>query len=117
VNSYILAVIYRHILKESAEDTIQLYIKNALIPLMCVDISIFKQQASEMSIYYHLDKILRLESVMIQDNGQRRFGREAAKQYIHNYIQNYFVIHKDILVKYNLKADKSLINDFFCCKG
>ncbi|ATU97183.1 hypothetical protein CHQ57_06770 [Aeromonas salmonicida] len=108
---YIALARKEYILKESAEDTIKLYIKNALIPLMCVDISIFKQQASEMSIYYHLDKILRLENVMIQDNGQRRFGREAAKQYMHNYIQNYFVIHKDTLVKYNLKGDKSLIND------
>ncbi len=108
---YIALARREYILKESAEDTIKLYIKNALIPLMCVDISIFKQQASEMSIYYHLDKILRLENVMIQDNGQRRFGREAAKQYMHNYIQNYFDIHKDILIKYNLKGDKSLIND------
>lgn len=108
---YIALARREYILKESTEDTIKLYIKNALIPLMCVDIFNFKQQADEMSIYYHLDKILRLENVMTQDNGQRRFGREAAKQYMHNYIKNYFDIHKDILIKYNLKGDKPLIND------
>ena len=78
------------ILQESICDTYIIYIKNALIPLICADILIFKEQANEESIYYHLDRILRTDNVVTQDGEQRVFRKRSAYKYMLDYIGNCF---------------------------
>lgn len=83
------------ILQENIYDTYIIYIKNALIPLMCADISIFKDQATEESIYFHLDRILKMENVVTQDGELGVFRKRTAYKYMLDYIGNCFAPDMD----------------------
>ncbi|WP_133280069.1 hypothetical protein [Aeromonas caviae] len=78
------------IVKGSIDDIDEIYIKNALIPLICADFYIFKDKATEESIYYHLDKILRLEHLVITDGIKGSFNKLTAKKYLRKYINSSF---------------------------
>lgn len=69
-----------NILKESTEDIKAAYIKNALIPLICTDIFIFKSNASPSSIYFHLNRLLMIENIATNDKGSIKFRKATAKK-------------------------------------
>ncbi|MFM5231521.1 hypothetical protein ACET9H_20025 [Aeromonas media] len=99
------------ILQESIYDTHMIYIKNALIPLMCADISIFKDQATEESIYFHLDRILRMENVVTQDGELGAFRKRTAHKYMLDYIGNCFAPDMDASRNACLKIADNYIHE------
>ncbi|WP_157774676.1 hypothetical protein [Aeromonas sp. CA23] len=80
------------IIREPSEDVLNIYTKNAIIPLICTDIYIFKEQSSEESIYYHLDKILRQENLTLIKKRQERFRKLTAQKYIRELIKNNYIL-------------------------
>ncbi len=91
------------------EDPIQNYIGNALIPLICVDIFIFKSYSNENSIYYHLDRILTMDSLATFDDNKQKLRKITAQKYVREYIKHHFKKHIDILNKTNFKNENLLI--------
>ncbi|MFK8772369.1 MULTISPECIES: hypothetical protein [Aeromonas] len=98
-----------NILKESTEDIKAAYIKNALIPLICTDIFIFKSNASPSSIYFHLNRLLMIENIATNDKGSIKFRKATAKKYIWDCIDEHFLKNKDILEETRYKNAELLI--------
>ncbi|MCS3458803.1 hypothetical protein [Aeromonas sp. BIGb0445] len=89
------------IIREPLEDALNVYTKNSIIPLICTDICIFKEQSSEESIYYHLDEILRQENLILIKEGQERFRKLTAQKYIRELIKNNYILKFCESRKYN----------------
>ncbi|MBL0440116.1 MULTISPECIES: hypothetical protein [Aeromonas] len=89
------------ITREPLEDVLNVYTKNSIIPLICTDIYIFKEQSSEESIYYHLDEILRQENLILIKEGQERFRKLTAQKYIRELIKNNYILKVCESRKYN----------------
>ncbi|MBS4687099.1 hypothetical protein J4G63_07510 [Aeromonas sobria] len=89
------------ITKDPLENELNVYTKNSIIPLICTDIYIFKEQSSEESIYYHLDEILRQENLILIKEGQERFRKLTAQKYIRELIKNNYILEFCESRKYN----------------
>lgn len=89
------------ITKDPLEDELNVYTKNSIIPLICTDIYIFKEQSSEESIYYHLDKILRQENLILIKEGKERFRKLTAQKYIRELIKSNYILKFCESRKYN----------------
>lgn len=85
---------------ESNEYMILIYIKHALIPLMCADISIFKDDASEESIYYHFDRWLTFDDLITRhDDNLETLNKLAAKKHLQKYIDCNFTTTTKVIIK------------------
>lgn len=73
----------------SYENPVEFYIDAALIPLICIDIFAFKENATEHSIYFHLDRILKINN-LLQNNEDATLNKYAVKEYLRRYINELF---------------------------
>jgi hypothetical protein len=90
------------------EDINRFYIATILIPLICADILIFKETADENSIYYHLNRLLTIEGLVIHDGEQDKLRKRTARKYMIDYIENYFTANREVL-KVDYEQPASLI--------
>ncbi|MGL4905455.1 MAG: hypothetical protein ACRC38_01655 [Plesiomonas sp.] len=85
------------------------YVRNALIPLLCTDIFIFKDKADPTSIYYHLDQLLMIDDLVKRDGNDASFQKAAAQKYMRNYIKSFFNGWENPIEKTKLNVGYSLI--------
>ncbi|WP_447835562.1 hypothetical protein [Aeromonas salmonicida] len=77
--------------EKSKEDTIEKYTRNALIPLMCADISIFKNNATQDSIYFHLNRLLLNEDIIKSNGPVVTYNKLTAKKYTVGFIETHLI--------------------------
>jgi len=74
----------------SNEHMTQIYIRNALIPILCADIAIFQSDSSKESIYYHLDHWLRLDGLLKEsENEPKVINKLFVKKHLQEYIETF----------------------------
>lgn len=84
----------------SNEYMIQIYIRNALIPILCADIAIFQSDSSKESIYYHLDHWLRLDGLLKEsENEPKVINKLFAKKHLQEYIETHFNLSEMFVIK------------------
>lgn len=84
----------------SNEHMTQIYIRNALIPILCADISIFQSDSSKESIYYHLDHWLKLDSLLKEsENAPKVINKLFAKKHLQEYIETHFNLSEMFVIK------------------
>ncbi|MCE9925477.1 hypothetical protein G4923_07675 [Aeromonas rivipollensis] len=99
------------------DEPLENYINHALIPLVCVDIHIFKMHANEHSIYYHLDRLLFMENLVSLDGDTQKLNKNTAQRYMREYIQHHFEKHSEILKKTNLSNASLLMPELLSYLG
>lgn len=67
------------------------YILTTLIPLICADILIYKENANEDSIYYHLDRLLKEDGLIVNHGERHAIQKILLKKYIRKYIDKYLI--------------------------
>lgn len=77
-------------LASRTNDPIQFHIDWILLPIICVDIAIFKNGANENAIYFHLDRILGIEALIKRKDGVEVLDKTIAKRYAKKYIGELF---------------------------
>lgn len=95
--------------KETMKKCERDYVRNALIPLLCTDIFIFKDKADPTSIYYHLDQLLMIDDLVKRDGNDASFQKAAAQKYMRNYIKSFFNGWENPIEKTKLNVGYSLI--------
>ncbi|WP_429219453.1 hypothetical protein [Aeromonas veronii] len=95
--------------KETMKKCERDYVRNALIPLLCTDIFIFKDKADPTSIYYHLDQLLMIDDLVKRDGNDASFQKAAAQKYMKNYIKSFFNGWENPIEKTKLNVGYSLI--------
>ena len=114
-NIYIYLARQTNIMEVFSDNPIRYYLESTLIPLICADICLFKEDADERSIYFHLDRILKMKGLVKTKDDKYRLDKRTAKKYINEYIENYInerlKKNKDLTTK-NIKHLISGILDY-----
>lgn len=96
-----------------ADNAKEFYIEKALLPLICVDIFTFCQGADETSIYFHLDRILRKDTLLKVDDKYEVLNKYTAQKHVQDYIDFLFKSegssNKEFLMPYIL----TYLDDFY----
>lgn len=96
-----------------ADNAKDFYIEKALLPLICVDIFTFCQGADETSIYFHLDRILRKDTLLKVDNEYEVLNKHTAQKHIQDYIDLLFqsegLSNKEFIIPHIL----TYLDDFY----
>ncbi|MGL6011051.1 MAG: hypothetical protein ACRC0J_05970 [Shewanella oncorhynchi] len=84
----------------SNEYMTQIYIRSALIPILCADIAIFQSDSSKESIYYHLDHWLKLDGLLKEsENEPKVINKLFAKKHLQEYIETHFNLSEMFVIK------------------